>query len=86
MMDGVHFVCWFIAFGGRSTYIQTASATLPSLPSMHRLRSSSSVINLVTLEDRTLAASDPDFLRTDAVTATRFLSGLSDSLFVRIRS
>jgi hypothetical protein len=67
------------------TYIQTASATLLSLPSMHRRRNSSGVTNLVTLADRNLVASDLD-LRTDAVTATSFLSGLSDSLFVRIRS
>ena len=77
MINGVRF--------RRSTYIQTASATPPSPPSMHRLRSFSGVINLVILADQNLAASAPD-LRTDALTVTSLLSGLSGSLFVRIRS
>ena len=48
---------------------------------MRRRRNSSGVI----LADRNLVASDLD-LRTDAVTATGFLSEPSDSLFVRTRS
>src|SRR5258706_12576488 len=83
MINGV----WFGACSrmGRTTYIQTASATLASLPSMVRRRSSSNVIILVTLAHRELVASDLG-LSTDAVTATSFLSEPSDSLFVRIRS